>query len=181
MRQQKQRLQRSKRPAVAKSEPKQVAEQDKPQLPRPTTEEEWRAHWKAQNQLWRTEPEIVKERQEYLDERRSIKPDWKQGIFPFKDIKLSRADIEWLLATHENGCGPIDWNDESQRNREGLDLCGADLSGNENQRVDLSGLPLSHLIGGPTIMEWVLAPEDQEMSIIRLISWRVSASKRWHL
>ena len=65
--------------------------------------EVWKAYWTVQGQPWRTEPEIDEERREYLAERRSIKPDIEQGIYPFKAIKLSRADVEWLLATHENG------------------------------------------------------------------------------
>jgi len=98
-------------------------------LQRPTTNEEeaWKAYWKAQGQEWRTEPEIDAERQKYLTERLSITPNIEQGIFPFKDIKLIRADVEWLLATHENGQGPIDWSDVSQRKREGLDLRGANF------------------------------------------------------
>ena len=111
MSQQKHNSQRSKSPAVVKSEPKQVTEQDKPQIPRPTTDKEWLAHWKAQNQPWRTEPEISQEREEELAKRCDIKPDIDKGIYPFKDIKLSRADIEWLLATHEDGRGPVDWSD----------------------------------------------------------------------
>src|SRR6266487_2366510 len=97
----------------------------------------------AQGQPWRTEPEIDEERQKYLAERRSIKPDIEQGIFPFKDIKLSRSDVEWLLVTHENGRGPVDWNEESQRERKGLDLRGADLRG-----AKLQNLPLARLYGG---------------------------------
>src|SRR5437588_3701304 len=87
----------------------------------------WKAHWKAQGQPWRTEPEIDAERQQYLAERRSITPDIEKGIYPFKDIKLSRADVEWLLATHENGRGPVKWSDERQHERDGLDFRGADL------------------------------------------------------
>jgi uncharacterized protein YjbI with pentapeptide repeats len=49
-------------------------------------------------------------------------------ITPFSGIKLDRADIEWLLVTHENGRGPVDPTDESQYRRRGLDLRGADLS-----------------------------------------------------
>ena len=64
------------------------------------------------------------------------------GIYPFRDIKLSRVDIEWLLETHENGRGPVDWSDEHQREREGLDLRGADLG----------DLPLAGICGGLT---WV--------------------------
>lgn len=63
--------------------------------------EAWKAYWKAQGQPWRIEPEIEVERQRYLAERRSITPKIEEGIYPFKDIKLTRADVEWLLATHE--------------------------------------------------------------------------------
>ena len=60
-------------------------------LQRPTTtnQEDWQAYWKQKGQSWRWEPEIDEERQKYLNERRSIIPDIKQGIYPFKDIKLS--------------------------------------------------------------------------------------------
>src|SRR2546428_1738646 len=96
---------------------------------RPTTNEPkaWKTYWEAQGQPWRTEPEIDIERQKYLAERRSITPNIEKGIYPFKDIKLSRADVEWLLATHDGGCGPVVWDDKRDRGREGLDLRGADL------------------------------------------------------
>lgn len=98
---------------------------------RPTSDDPqaWKAYWHAQGQSWRTEPEIDEERQKYLAERRASIADIEKGIYPFKDVepKLTRADIEWLLATHENGRGPVDWSDEGQREREGLDLRGADL------------------------------------------------------
>lgn len=111
----------------------------------PTTNDrdEWKAHWKEHGQPWRTEPEIDTERQEYLAERLGIIPDREQGMYPFKNTKLSRADVEWLLATHEDGRGPVDWHDEKQREREGLDLRGADLS-----KVNLSGLPLARTYWG---------------------------------
>src|SRR6266700_6702790 len=92
--------------------------------PSPTSPEEWHQHWQSQGQPWRTEPEINAERQAELNRHRAIIPDIKKGIYPFKDMKLSRADVEWLLATHENGRGPVDWSDEGQREREGLDLRG---------------------------------------------------------
>src|SRR6266516_6986111 len=65
-----------------------------PALQRPTNDdiEAWVNYWKQQGQPWRTQPEIDEERQKYLAERRNIKPEWEQGIFPFKGIKLSRAD-----------------------------------------------------------------------------------------
>jgi uncharacterized protein YjbI with pentapeptide repeats len=114
------------------------------QVPAPYDKEDLRfwkeakEYWKSKGQPWRLMPEIDEERQKFLAERRSITPNRSQGIYPFKDIKLDRADIEWLLATHENGRGPIDWNDESQRGRYGLDLRGADL-----RDAFLSYLPLA--------------------------------------
>src|SRR5258708_6055886 len=129
-----------------------------PTLQRPTTSdpEAWKAYWKAQGQPWRTEPEIDAERQTFLAERRSIIPDIKRGIYPFKDIRLNRADVEWLLATHEKGRGPVNWGDESQRERYGLDLRGADLS-----QEDLSDLPLARMYGALASGGWENATEEQ--------------------
>ncbi|MGZ3616631.1 MAG: pentapeptide repeat-containing protein [Ktedonobacteraceae bacterium] len=115
----------------------------------------WRTYWQIQNQPWRTEPEIDQKRQAEHDQRRAIVPDVKQGIYRFKGMKLSRADVEWLLATHENGYGPVNWSDETQRLREGLDLRGADLC-----CVDLSNLPLARLRGGLSEEEWRKAEEN---------------------
>jgi len=99
-------------------------------LQRPITSDryDWKVYWEQQGQPWRTEPEIDIERQKYLAERRYIEPDFQRDIYPFSGTKLDRADIEWLLATHENGRGPVDAGDESRRWRIGLDLRGADLS-----------------------------------------------------
>jgi uncharacterized protein YjbI with pentapeptide repeats len=113
-----------------------------PLRPANDNKEGWKAYWDAQGQPWRTEPEIENKRQEYLTQLR------RDGIFtggpPFRNIELSRADVEWLLATHEDmgGHGPINWSDESQRERVGLDLRGANLC-----KVDLSSLPLAKMIG----------------------------------
>ncbi len=108
---------------------------------------------------WRTEAEIDVKRQEELSKCRAIVPDIEKGIYPFKGMKLSRADVEWLLATHENGRGPVDWNDESQRERHGLDLRGANL-----RRENLSDLPLTRMRGGLTSNERVAyeATEEQQ-------------------
>jgi uncharacterized protein YjbI with pentapeptide repeats len=106
----------------------------------PTSPKEWHQYWQAKGFPWRWAPEIDAKRQEELSKCRAIDPDIKKGISPFKGMKLWRADVEWLLATHENGRGPVDWNDVNQREREGLDLRGADLSG-----VNLEDLPLSRL------------------------------------
>lgn len=127
-------------------------------LQRPTTDDPdaWKVYWRAQGWPWRTEPEIDTERQKFLTERRAIVPDIEKGIYPFKDIKLSRADVEWLLATHENGRGPIDWDDEGQRRRPSIDLRGADL-----RYVNLQHLPLASMRGGLTLNEMEDASEIQ--------------------
>jgi uncharacterized protein YjbI with pentapeptide repeats len=129
-----------------------------PSLPLPANDDKegWKVYWKAQGQPWRTEPEIDAERQTYLAERHSIVPDIKQGIYPFKDIRLNRADVEWLLAAHEKGRGPVNWGDESQRERDGLDLRGADLS-----QEDLSDLPLARMYGALALDQWENATEEQ--------------------
>lgn len=118
----------------------------------------WQAYWQAVDQPWRSEAEIVIDRQRELTQYRAITPDIAQGIYPFKGIELTRADIEWLLATHENGLGPIDWNDQQQRNRDGLDLRGANLD-----RADLHGLPLARLRAGLTWEEWLSASLAQRL------------------
>ena len=128
------------------------------QLHRPTTQDRtaWCTYWQAKGQEWRTEPEIDEKRQIYLEKCRSIIPNINQNIYPFKEVKLSRADVEWLLATHENGLGPVNWVDRLQRNRQGLDLRGADL-----RQVDLSCLPLAGMCGGLTSEEWQTATIEQ--------------------
>src|SRR6266536_2120395 len=133
-----------------------------PQHPLPTDREAWRVHWQAQGQPWRTEPEIDEKRQECLATRRTISPDIKQGIYPFKDIKLNRADVEWLLAT--NPGGPVYPHNKSQRKYEGLDLRGANLCG-----VDLRKLPITFMRGGLNWDEWLSATHEQrEMAGIHL-------------
>lgn len=137
-----------------------------PAIQRPLDDdvEAWKVFWEAQGQSWRREPEIDLERQKYLSNQRAIKPDIKQGIYPFKDIQLSRADVEWLLATHENGRGPVDWSDQTQHARYGADLRGANLND-----TDLSELPLARLRGGLTGREWDYATGKQRrLAAIRL-------------
>ncbi|HKW19796.1 MAG TPA: pentapeptide repeat-containing protein [Ktedonobacterales bacterium] len=103
----------------------------------------WRAWWRPQGQSWRIEPEIPPARQTLLAERRALAPDVRANIYPFAGMSLTRADVEWLLATHEHGRGPVIWDDPTQRERIGLDLRGADLQG-----VNLRGLPLARVLGG---------------------------------
>ena len=120
------------------------------QRPSTSDDEIWRDYWQKQGLPWRTEPEIDEERQEYLSRCRNTLPDIKKGVYPFKNVRLSRADIEWLLVTHEEGRGPVEWDDTRQRMRRGLDLRGANLVG-----VDLSSLPLARICGGLTESERV--------------------------
>ena len=103
---------------------------------------------------WRTEPEIDADRQQFLRQRLAIVPDIQRGIYPFKDVRLSRADVEWLLITHEHG--PIAWSDVLQRERQGIDLRGADL-----RHINLSNLPLACIRGGLTQKEWVPTSQEQ--------------------
>ncbi len=135
-----------------------------PQYPTTNDRDAWLDYWQKCGQSWRTEPEIDSSRQKYLAERLSVKPDIVQGMYPFKNIKLDRADVEWLLANHEQGRGPIDWSDEHQREREGLDLRGAVLN-----QADLHNLPLSHMQGGLT---WYPRnselPEQFDMAAVHL-------------
>jgi hypothetical protein len=128
--------------------------QDAP-LPRPAPgdRENWKAYWEAQGHPWRTEPEIDEERQTFLAKRRAIRPDTGQGVYPFKDIPLSRADVEWLLANHAGG----HWIDESllvtrdySWPEMGPDLRGANLRG-----ADLHRLPLMRLFGGLRTADWL--------------------------
>jgi hypothetical protein len=96
-----------------------MGEEQVRQVPRPTTDDTdmWRAYWTALGMPWRTEPEISEDRQAYLAERQAFTPDIERGIYPFRDengsIRLTRADVEWLLATHESGGvrGPVYVND----------------------------------------------------------------------
>jgi uncharacterized protein YjbI with pentapeptide repeats len=141
-------------PSITPSaQPLQTSAQPAPSIP-----EAWRDYWNAQKQPWRTESEIDVKRQAELAQRRAAVPDIEKGIYPFKGMKLNRADVEWLLATHEHGRGPVDWSDESQKGRIGLDVRGADLS-----LIDLSHLPLARLYGGGWLAmdEWENATEDE--------------------
>ena len=96
-----------------------------PQRPNTNNPDAWRTYWKAQDQPWRTEPEIDGSRQKYLKECLALVPDPQQGRYPFKDVTLSRADVEWLLAIRGDEWRPID------------------LRASVLQVVNLSGLPLA--------------------------------------
>src|SRR6266566_149342 len=148
--------------ALTRKAPEQARQQVKsPRHPTLDDRDDWHSYWKEQGQAWRTEPEIDLKRQADLARRRVIVPDIKKGIYPFKGMKLSRADVEWLLATHENGCGPVDGSDENQRKRKGLDLRGAILN-HEN----LNGLPLTCMLGGA--VDYNVTMEQRTMAAIHL-------------
>ena len=109
-----------------------------PSLQPPNTGDDraWHAYWQAQAQPWRTEPEIDIERQQYLDEHLTIKErEWER--YPFKDIILDRADVEWLLANYNDELRFTGQSYQLLQKRNGLDLRGADL-----RKVDLHDLPL---------------------------------------
>ncbi|HZU03502.1 MAG TPA: pentapeptide repeat-containing protein, partial [Ktedonobacteraceae bacterium] len=93
------------------------------------------------------------------------------GIYPFKGMKLNRADVEWLLATHKNGSRVGDENDWRQPGPDGLDLRGADL-----RHVDLSLLPLTRLRAGLKGDEWRNANAEQRAMAVVLME---GASLHW--
>jgi uncharacterized protein YjbI with pentapeptide repeats len=65
---------------------------------------------------------------------------------------------------HQNGLGPVEWSDENQQKREGLDLRGANLQG-----VNLTGLPLARMRGGLIPDEWKnLIPEQRDLAAAHL-------------
>ena len=99
-----------------------------------------RRYRETRTQKWRNAPPIDAARKAELARRRETTPDVERGIYPFGGLELSRADVEWLLATHDDGQGPVDWHNPADRSRDGLDLRGAILRG-----VDLGGLPLAKL------------------------------------
>lgn len=134
------------------------------QGPLTSDDERWIDYWQKQGLPWRTKPEIDQERQQFLAKRRNIRADIKKGVYPFKDVRLNRADIEWLLVTHEEGRGPVEWDDTRQRTRRGLDLRGANLIG-----ANLSSLPLARICGGLTESERVdTTAKQRSMAAVHL-------------
>lgn len=124
----------------------------------------WPVHWKLQGQPWRTKREIDAKRKRYLANRLRTLPDIKQGVYPLKGEKLDRADVEWLLANHDAGSGPVDWGNENEGKREGLDLRGANLCD-----ADLHGLPLTYLRGGLTNHEGYKVAQEHSARAVELV------------
>jgi hypothetical protein len=158
-----------KLPSRGKNEQNRVERQDQrtsQKAIRPITVDctAWGAHWQAQNQPWRTEPEINPERQVELEKCLAVVPDIERGIYPFKGMKLDRVDLEWLLTTLDSEQGSETRSGEKTKEYEGLDVRGADL-----QQVDLHGLPLTHLRGGPKIDDWYKANKEQRRMAVVLM------------
>ena len=143
-----------------------------PQPPNTDDLQAWKHYWKSRKQPWRTEPAIDTQRQEELKQHLAIVPDIKQGIYPFKSMKLSHADIEWLLALNESGESPTYQSSEHQREYKSLDLRGADL-----RQADLHKLPLTCLCGGEFSQGEMLSDskEHRDMAGVHLeganLSW----------
>jgi hypothetical protein len=113
--------------------------------------ETWKAYWNVQGQPWRTEPIIDEERQQRLLSYSQGDVDIERGMYPFKGVRLSRADVEWLLALEEQRSAEAHHggsNRGKQQQAFGLDVRGADLSG-----VNLSHLPLIGLHAGLSLEE----------------------------
>ncbi len=80
-------------------------------------------------------------------------------MYPFKEMRLSRADIEWLLAMEgqRNAQEGTSGGKSGKRQQlPGLDVRGADLSG-----VNLSHLPLTRLRAGLSLEEGRHATVEQ--------------------
>lgn len=108
----------------------------------------WRNYWRAHRYPapLPSEPEIDNERIMYLTKRLAdIVPDIEQSIYPFKDIKLSRADLTWLVTSSQNKDRVANWNDDRQMKGIKLDLRGADL-----RQVDLRGFQMNCVLWGLT-------------------------------
>jgi uncharacterized protein YjbI with pentapeptide repeats len=148
---------RKREVAIDKQYDRQVTASQRPST---NDSEAWKAHWLSHWQPWRIEPEIDPKRQSFLVKCLSIRPDFNQGIYPFKNVKLNRGDVEWLLEAHHNKYGLISWYYEGQRINRGLDLRGADLS-----YVNLSGLTLSGLVGSIPFLEGRDIASKQQIEI----------------
>lgn len=113
----------------------------------------WNDYWaRVHGQHWRTEPEISAERQASI----AVWGAYGRHADGHR-VRLTRADVEWLLANHRSAgmVGPVNAHDPAQRTRPGIDLRGADLRG-----ADLSDLPLAHLIGGAILKKNRATPDD---------------------
>jgi len=103
-------------------------------------------HWASVGQPWRSEAEIGPRRQAVLARCRDTPHDPDRGAYPFRDpdgnpVLLTRADVEWLLATH-----PPEAH---------LDLRGATM-----RAVNVSDLPLAALVAHTWPAPLLTAPQS---------------------
>ena len=103
-----------------------------------------------------THPQIDTERQAFLASRCAVVAHIESGTYPFRDVKLSRSDVEWLLATHEDRLDRVATCNRCRQVDVGLDLRGALL-----QQVNLSALPLANLLGGRSWLVYSASTEEQ--------------------
>jgi Pentapeptide repeats (8 copies) len=125
----------------------------------PPDAEMWQAYWREQGQPWRSEPIIDEERQQRLLSYAQGGVDIERGRYPFKGVRLSRADIEWLLAMQEQRSAQERAGGGTRGKQQksfGLDVRGADLSG-----VNLRDLPLMRLHAGLSLEEGRHATTEQ--------------------
>jgi len=125
----------------------------------PHDAETWKAYWNGQGQPWRTEPIIDEKRQQRLLSYSQGNVDIELGMYPFKGVRLSRADVEWLLALQEQRGAQAHTGGSNRGKLQqtfGLDVRGADLSG-----VNLSHLPLMGLHAGLSLEEGRHATVEQ--------------------
>jgi uncharacterized protein YjbI with pentapeptide repeats len=122
---------------------------------------------------WRTEPEIDEERREFLGALRASKPYYQRASSPFAGLRLDRADIEWLLATHEYAGvrGPVVGSVLVDETGDPPDLSGADLS----------AVALRLLLEGMTDHREVAPGSDRGSSATAGVSEEEPPRVRWGL
>lgn len=91
---------------------------------------------------WRTEPEIPMDRQTFLSELVQRAKNSVVDDAPFRGQRLTRADVEWLLAKAEVEPPSEPHTHAPRQAQRKLDLRGADFHDSERHPVDLSALPL---------------------------------------
>ena len=125
-------------------------------------QDDWKLHWRGLNQPWRREPEINGERQKFLAKCLTSYPSTSLNGLPFKDITLTRADVEWLLAALQVTAQYQ--HEQHSQHPAMLDVRGANLS-----KLDLRGLPLNAICGGLSEEEWRNAtPEQRDMAAVHM-------------
>ncbi len=112
--------------------------------------ETWQAYWKQKRQPWRSEPPIDEERQQLLANCLQGSVAIERGKYPFRGMRLSRADVEWLLAAAEERSARESTSDGHSRKPPSLDVRGADLSGVQGSGCATSFIYLPTLFFTPS-------------------------------